>query len=106
MTEQNDTITKVLFIGFIASLVANLVVWAMQSNMAGAKPQGDNAVGFSPSNTHPHGEHICYCPGCGYEAVVGEGVRCQAQTCPVCGTQMRARNTGELRPIRWLSREV
>jgi len=46
---------------------------------------------------HPHGEHTCYCWKCDYEIVVGEGVKCNTQDCPECGTRMRAKDIGERR---------
>jgi uncharacterized protein (DUF983 family) len=46
---------------------------------------------------HRHEEHICYCPNCGKEIMVEEGVKCREQTCTVCGARMRARETGEYR---------
>lgn len=49
------------------------------------------------TEVHPHGEHECYCPRCGYETIVAESVRCQDQVCPECGTYMRAKEAGEFR---------
>jgi len=46
---------------------------------------------------HPHGEHVCYCPVCGYEKTVPAGVKCNQQTCPECNERMRAKETGERR---------
>jgi len=46
---------------------------------------------------HPHGEHLCYCPQCGYEQTVDAYVQCKNQTCPECGGRMRAKETGEYR---------
>ncbi len=46
---------------------------------------------------HPHGDHICYCPKCNYEMTVAEDVKCNTQSCPECGVQMRAKETGENR---------
>jgi DNA-binding CsgD family transcriptional regulator len=49
------------------------------------------------TEVHEHGEHVCYCPSCGYETTVGENVRCKDQVCPQCGTYLRAKETGEYR---------
>ena len=46
---------------------------------------------------HEHGPHQCYCPTCGYEVTADEYVRCNTLSCPRCGTQMRAQETGERR---------
>jgi hypothetical protein len=46
---------------------------------------------------HPHGEHVCYCPYCNYELTVEEGQKCNEQTCPNCGTALRAKEIGERR---------
>ena len=46
---------------------------------------------------HPHGEHVCYCPACGYEKTVEANVKCNQQICPECGDTMRAKETGEYR---------
>lgn len=49
---------------------------------------------------HPHGEHTCVCPECGYETEVSEGDRCREISCPVCEQKMRAKEPGELYPER------
>jgi hypothetical protein len=46
---------------------------------------------------HEHGPHICYCPSCSHEVEVEAYVPCNTQTCPLCGTRMRAKETGEYR---------
>jgi hypothetical protein len=46
---------------------------------------------------HEHGPHICYCPNCSKEVEVAAWVPCNTQTCPLCGTRMRAKETGEYR---------
>lgn len=46
---------------------------------------------------HLHGEHICYCPSCGYEVTVDEYVKCNTLICCICGDRMRAKETGEFR---------
>jgi len=55
-----------------------------------------NKTGAAPKQ-HPHGEHICVCPECGKEITVGEDIKCNTQRCPECGTQMRAKETGDRR---------
>lgn len=49
---------------------------------------------------HEHGPHTCYCPNCGHTLTADTGVRCNTWICPVCGTQMRALETGENRETR------
>jgi len=51
----------------------------------------------SESAAHPHGEHKCECPECGYTVMVAEGIKCNAQECSECGEQMRAVEIGEQR---------
>jgi len=46
---------------------------------------------------HPHGEHVCVCPECKKEITVAEGVKCNTQECPECGTPMVAKEAGERR---------
>jgi uncharacterized protein (DUF983 family) len=46
---------------------------------------------------HEHGAHSCYCPTCGYQTTVAEYVKCNTQSCPVCGDRLRAVETGEYR---------
>ena len=46
---------------------------------------------------HPHGEHSCRCPACGYKTTVAAGVKCKEMTCPECGEHMRAEEIGERR---------
>lgn len=46
---------------------------------------------------HPHGEHSCYCPSCGYQETVGASERCNQRSCPYDGTRLRAVDTGERR---------
>ena len=46
---------------------------------------------------HSHGEHVCYCPECGHEETVEESEKCNTQTCPECGVQMRAKDIGDRR---------
>jgi len=46
---------------------------------------------------HEHGPHICICPNCSHEVEVEAYVPCNTQTCPLCGTRMRAKETGEYR---------
>jgi len=46
---------------------------------------------------HPHGDHICYCPSCGFEETVDEGIKCNHRICPKCDAQMRAKEIGEFR---------
>ena len=48
-------------------------------------------------NIHPHSPHQCYCPSCGYTAIVGDYIKCNTLTCPGCGDRMRASETGEYR---------
>ena len=49
---------------------------------------------------HPHGDHICYCPKCDKEITVTEDIKCNTQSCPECGTQMRAKDIGERKPTK------
>ena len=49
---------------------------------------------------HAHGEHICVCPKCDNEITVAENVKCNAQKCPECGVQMRAKDIGERRETK------
>jgi len=49
---------------------------------------------------HEHGPHTCYCPNCGESVTVGVNVRCNTQECPICGSQMRAVETGDNREKR------
>jgi hypothetical protein len=46
---------------------------------------------------HEHGPHTCYCPTCGFEEEVDAYTRCSSKSCPVCGSRMRAKETGEYR---------
>ena len=46
---------------------------------------------------HEHGPHTCYCPNCSFEKEVDAYTKCNSQTCPVCNTRMRAKDTGEYR---------
>lgn len=46
---------------------------------------------------HPHGEHDCYCPDCGYRITLPAGEKCNQVECPDCGARMRAVETGEYR---------
>jgi hypothetical protein len=46
---------------------------------------------------HEHGPHTCYCPNCNFEKEVDAYTRCNTVACPVCGTRMRAKDTGEYR---------
>jgi len=46
---------------------------------------------------HAHGEHTCVCPECNKEAAVAENIKCNTQSCPECGTKMRAKDIGERR---------
>jgi len=55
---------------------------------------------------HPHGEHDCYCPVCGYQETVDEGVMCSGRKCPVCGQWMRAVDIGERRLITTESPDI
>lgn len=48
---------------------------------------------------HEHGPHTCYCPNCSKEVEVEAWVPCNTQTCPLCGTRMRAKETGEYRNV-------
>ena len=53
---------------------------------------------YNPSEAvHPHGEHICVCSKCTKEAIVQESVKCNTQTCSVCGGPMIAKEAGERR---------
>jgi transcription initiation factor IIE alpha subunit len=52
------------------------------------------------TRTHPHGEHDCICPDCGYRITVGADQRCNQQQCPECGSRMRAEDTGQFRNQR------
>jgi len=49
---------------------------------------------------HPHGEHVCYCPGCGHVETVGANEKCNEQECPGCGQRMRAVESGEFQNMR------
>lgn len=74
---------------------------------AGGSPEDCEESAFAQANgkvleedrvaerEHPHGDHTCYCPECGYEQVVGEDVKCKEQVCPECGASMRAEDVGE-----------
>lgn len=55
--------------------------------------------------THPHGEHVCVCPECSTETTVAEGVKCNTQKCPECGTTMQAKEAGERKTKESLSME-
>lgn len=55
---------------------------------------------------HEHGDHVCYCPTCGYRQEVSEYVKCNTLSCPYDGTRMRAEDTGERRIARGVSSAV
>ena len=57
-------------------------------------PTGVSTHRLGSISQHPHGEHDCYCPICGYREVVEEYVRCSTLTCPTCGERMRAVERG------------
>lgn len=48
---------------------------------------------------HPHGEHQCQCVEDGYITTVGVGIKCNTLRCPICGSRLRAVETGEYRGI-------
>ena len=52
------------------------------------------------TKVHPHGEHVCVCPSCGYRDTVGADERCNQRRCPECGARMRAEDVGEFRSQR------
>jgi len=51
-------------------------------------------------SVHQHGAHDCTCVNCGYTEIVTTGMRCGSRICPVCGTRLRASDTGEFRDER------
>lgn len=54
---------------------------------------------------HLHGDHICVCPSCGYEMVVGAGQRCNMRICPRCGGFMLQKTMGERR-LYWHTKQI
>lgn len=89
---KDDRVNKQLLGGFLlgifASFIANVVFHLINSSQQAVAMQ-----------THPHGEHICYCPECGYQMIADAYLKCRELSCPQCGNRMRASNVGEFHPI-------
>ena len=73
--------------------LAHATAWAA---VKGAYKQVDGKW-VAREAVHPHGAHICVCPQCEEEVTVEENIKCNTQSCPECGTQMRAKEIGERR---------
>jgi len=79
-----------------AEITCNSIAWA-----AVKKSYKKNAEGkwVAKEAVHPHGDHICVCPECKHEILVGEDIRCNTKKCPECGAPMVAKQAGERRGI-------
>jgi len=90
MEEEGYVRPEQFLFGIVTSVVLSMVM------NAAAQPRQTEG---RQTMVHLHGEHDCYCPACGYQESVGEGVMCSGQKCPVCGQWMRAVDIGERRLV-------